>query len=349
MRCLDKFNQKMRLNGGSLRSENIKNSREMLQRTFFDDASLSLGMYFWELGLKSYEGKEPVMARIYNRDFSNANGVTMSFQTLIDHPIIVGDIIYNSVSDEYLICTESFNIDDIHWQGKFTLCNWILKWQDKNGDILEYPCYDINATQYNSGERSNKEITIGSTQHMITLPYDENTVALKSPQRFFLDKNTVNPTSFMVTQNDTTSYNYGKKGLVKVTLAECAANSATDRFDLGICDYVDKDTIKTDNANKIFVSKSVISYNTNVIKSGGDSQVFNGAFFDENGNEITGIISNWDIICDFKSSLQIEKLDNQIRIGIDDDRYIDEEFKLILSDSEGNYLSSLIVGIESLL
>ena len=33
--------------------------------------------------------------------------------------------------DEYLICTEAFNIDNIHFKGKFTLCNWILKWQKK--------------------------------------------------------------------------------------------------------------------------------------------------------------------------------------------------------------------------
>ena len=194
MKCLDKFNKKMILSGGSLRNENIKNSQELLRETFADDASFSLGVYLWELGLKSYDDRESIQIRLYKRSFSNANGVSVKFQTLIETPIIVGDIIYDSIADEYLICTESFNIDGIHWQGKFTLCNWILKWQNKNGDILEYPCHDINSTQYNSGEQSNKQFTIGSSQHMITLPCDENTVVLSSPQRFFLDKNVVNPT-----------------------------------------------------------------------------------------------------------------------------------------------------------
>ena len=81
---------------------------------------------------------------------------------------------------------------------------------------MEYPCTDINATQYNSGEQSNKQFTVGSSQHMLTLPCDENTVGLSSPQRFFLDKNKESPTSFIITQNDSTSYNYGKKGLVKL-------------------------------------------------------------------------------------------------------------------------------------
>lgn len=349
MKCLDKFNKKMRLNGGSLRDENIINSQELLNETFADDASLALGIYMWELGLKSYDDKESIQIRLYDRSFSNANGVGVKFQTLINTPIIVGDIVYDSVSDEYLICTESFNINGIHWQGKLTLCNWILKWQNKDGDILEYPCHDINSTQYNSGEQSNKQFTIGSSQHNITLPCDENTVALSTPQRFFLDKNTKNPTSFVVTQNDTTSYNYGKKGIVKVTLMECASNSKTDRIDLGICDYFDKDTIKTDNADNVFVSKSVIAYDVTTIKSGGDFQTFTGKFFDENGNEIADIVPKWTIVCGFTNALEIEENNNQIKIGIDNDYYVDEEFKLILSDSHGDYSSSLIVRIESLL
>lgn len=350
MRCLDKFNNKMKLSGGSLREENIKNSQELLKETFADDASFAFGIYIWRLGLKSFDDEESIQIRLYKRSFSNANGVSVKFQTLINVPIVVGDIIYDSIADEYLICTESFNIDGIHWQGKFTLCNWILKWQNKKGDILEYPCVDINSTQYNSGEQSNKQFTIGSSQHMITLPCDENTVILSSPQRFFLDKNKDNPTSFIVTQNDTTSYSYGKKGLVRVTLIESANNSLTDRIDLGICDYIDKNEIKNNNVNdNTFVSKSVISYNTKVIKSGGDFQVFTGKFFDDNGNEVTSIIPKWEIICDFKDILEVNKFDNQISIGIDDDDYVDEEFKLILSDNNDNYSSTLIIRIDSLL
>lgn len=349
MKCLDKFNNKMRLSGGSLRNENIKNSQELLQETFADGASLALGIYMWEHGLEFYDDKESIQIRLYKRSFSNANGVTIMFQTLIDTPINVGDIIYDSISNEYLICTESFNINGVHWQGKFTLCNWILKWQNKYGDILEYPCHDINSTQYNSGEQSNKQFTIGSSQHNITLPCDENTVALSSPQRFFLDKNTENPTSFIVTQNDTTSYNYGKKGIVKVTLMECASNNKTDRVDLGICDYIDKETVKADNSDNIFVSNSVIFYDTKIIKSGGDSQKFVGKFFDDNGIEVVDIVSKWEIVCDFKDILMVEESDGQIIIGIDNDYYVDEEFKLILSDDNGNYSSTLIVQIESLL
>lgn len=349
MKCLDRFKTKMNYNGGSLRNENIFNSKMLLEETFSDDASFVLGIYLWELGIKSYDNKEQVKIRLFDRSFSAANGWTVKFQTLYDNPIVVGDIIYDSIKDEYLICTESFDINTIHWQGKFTLCNWMLKWQNKKGEILEYPCHDMNTTQYNSGEQSNKQFTVGSSQHMITLPCDENTVVLNTPQRFYLDKNMNNPTSYIVTQNDTTSYNYGKKGLVKVTLFEYPNNSTADRPDLGICDYID---INTDEACRRKASKAVIDYDTTVIKSGGDSQVFIGRFFDDKESEITDIVPHWTIVCDFADKLQTKEFGNCLSIGIDDDLYIDEEFKLICSDGNNeNTISpdTLIIKIESLL
>ena len=349
MRCLDRFNRKMALSGSSIRNEVIKNSQELLKETFADDPSFTAGIYFWQPSTHSYADPNELPIRLYGRSFSNANGVVVKFQTLIDNPIVVGDMLYDSNDDEYLLCTESFNVDGVHWKGKFSLCNWILKWQNKYGDILEYPCVDINSTQYNSGEQASAKMTIGSSQHMATLPYDENTIAIKSPQRFFLDRDTETPTSFIVTQNDNTSMFFGKKGLVKITMLECERNNDTDRPDLGVCDYFEKDELKTNNADEKKVIRSVISYKTTTIKSGGSKQKFVGTFVDENGEEIDGISTNWEIICDFADSLIVDEEGNSLTIGVDDDSLIDEEFKLTLSDESGNYKSSIIIQIGSLL
>lgn len=339
----------MALSGSSIRNEVIKNSQELLKETFADDPSFATGIYFWQPSTHSYADPNELPIRLYGRSFSNANGVVVKFQTLIDNPIVVGDMLYDSNDDEYLLCTESFNVDGIHWKGKFSLCNWILKWQNKYGDILEYPCVDINSTQYNSGEQASAKMTIGSSQHMATLPYDENTIAIKSPQRFFLDRDTETPTSFIVTQNDNTSMFFGKKGIVKITMLECERNNDTDRPDLGVCDYFEKDELKTNNADKKKVIKSVISYKTTTIKSGGSKQKFVGMFVDENGEEIDDISTNWEIICDFADSLIVNEEGNSLTIGVDDDSLIDEEFKLTLSDESGNYKSSIIIQIGSLL
>lgn len=352
MKCLDKFRAKMNYSGGSLRNENIENSKALLRETFSDDASFEVGIYFWSLGDDkniSYKDRDPIKIRFYSKTYSSANGVTVKFQTLYDTPINVGDIVYDSCADNYLICTESFLISNVHWEGKFTLCNWVLKWQNRNGEILEYPCYDMNTTQYNSGEQSSQLMTIGSTQHTVLLPCDENTVILNTPQRFFLDKNTKNPTCYIVTQNDTTTYNYGKKGLVRIMLYECAMDEKLDRPDLGICNYIENNKLQQDDFSVEPVPKPVISYETNIIKSGGDKQCFYGNIYDENGNEIDDISLKWNIICSFRDFLNIEEIDNRIYIGIDNDNYIDEEFKLVLSDIREQYYSSIIIKVESLL
>ena len=44
MRCLDRFNAKMKQAGGNLRNENIKSSRELLDVTFADDSSYTPGI-----------------------------------------------------------------------------------------------------------------------------------------------------------------------------------------------------------------------------------------------------------------------------------------------------------------
>ena len=131
MKCLDRFNKRMNLSGGSLRKEYILNTRELLNETFANDPSFAIGIYFWRLGLKEYSYENPINIRLYDRKFSAANGATIKFQTLYNTPIVVGDIIYDANKDEYLICTEAFDIDNIHYEGKFTVCNWILKWQKR--------------------------------------------------------------------------------------------------------------------------------------------------------------------------------------------------------------------------
>jgi hypothetical protein len=161
-----------------------------------------------------------------------------------------------------------------------------------------------------------------------------------------------NPTSFIVTQNDTTSHNYGKKGLVKLTVYESQNNPKTDRPDLGICDYIDNSNKTNEDVCCRKVSRAVIEYNTTIIKSGGDSQMFIGKFYDNKGSEVTNVVPHWTIVCDFSNKLQVREFDNCLSIGIDDDSYIDEEFKLICSDenNESDVVSdALIIKIESLL
>ena len=348
MKCLDKFKRKMELSGGSIRNEHILDSKRFLNTVFEDDSSYTLGLYMWKQGIKDYSNERELSIRLFSRRFSTANGDMVSFVTQMDEPICVGDIVYNSNSNEYMICTEALNLNNIQYKGKFTICNWILKWQNDRGEILEYPCQDMNSTQYNSGETNNRTFTIGTSQHMLTLPCDENTVILESPKRFYLDKSPINTTSYIVTQNDNTSYNYGKKGLVKLTVSQYVDVNEKDRPDLGICDYIEVGEHISDDID-IQNDYAEIEYTSTSIISGGSPKTYKAKFYDKDRNEIIKT-PMWEIICDFKKELEINQIDNQITISIDSDDYIDESFKLTLYDKDNTSCNtSLIIKVDSLL
>lgn len=197
------------------------------------------------LDVETYENfltGETIDLNINRQTKSEVSGYQKEFTSLITAPVQHGDTFYNEDEGLYWICTEVMCKSGLYYDGKLTRCNNILKWQDKNKHIFEYPVFDINSTQYNSGEFGDKTMTLGSSQHLLTIVADENTIALNHGHRFFWDRNTVDPTVFKLTQNDTTAVNYDR-GIVKLTVTEDQYNPKTDSIKNWLCDYFKVSTV----------------------------------------------------------------------------------------------------------
>ena len=197
------------------------------------------------LDVETYENfltGETIDLNINRQTKSEVSGYQKEFTSLITAPVQHGDTFYNEDEGLYWICTEVMCKSGLYYDGKLTRCNNILKWQDENKHIFEYPVFDINSTQYNSGEFGDKTMTLGSSQHLLTVVADENTIALNHGHRFFWDRNTVDPTVFKLTQNDTTAMNYDK-GLIKITVTEDQYNPKTDSIENWLCDYFKVSTV----------------------------------------------------------------------------------------------------------
>ena len=227
--------------GGNIRQSKINDGKLLMNNQLMTDPSYNPNMVFWQFGVDVGD-LESVPIKTFNEKYSAANGINLQFDALIDSPIVVGDLLYDKRRNLYWICIESFDRDEILCAGKLVRCNYIMKWQDDDKNIFEYPVFEINSTQYNSGEFSDKTMTLGSSQHLITAIADENTIALNHGHRFFWDRNTVNPTVFKLTQNDTTAMNYDK-GLVKITVTEDQYNPKTDSIENWLCDYFKVSTV----------------------------------------------------------------------------------------------------------
>ena len=197
------------------------------------------------LDVETYENfltGEIIDLNINKQTKSEVSGYQKEFTSLITAPVQHGDTFYNEDEGLYWICTEVMCKSGLYYDGKLTRCNNILKWQDENKHIFEYPVFDINSTQYNSGEFGDKTMTLGSSQHLLTIVADENTIALNHGHRFFWDRNTVDPTVFKLTQNDTTAVNYDR-GIVKLTVTEDQYNPKTDSIENWLCDYFKVSTV----------------------------------------------------------------------------------------------------------
>ena len=197
------------------------------------------------LDVETYENfltGETIDLNINRQTKSEVSGYQKEFTSLITAPVQHGDTFYNEDEGLYWICTEVMCKSGLYYDGKLTRCNNILKWQDENKHIFEYPVFDINSTQYNSGEFGDKTMTLGSSQHLLTIVADKNTIALNHGHRFFWDRNTVDPTVFKLTQNDTTAVNYDR-GIVKLTVTEDQYNPKTDSIENWLCDYFKVSTV----------------------------------------------------------------------------------------------------------
>ena len=227
----------MTSNGLTMRQAKIIDGQRLMTDQFMKDPSYKDCFVKWQFGVEQ-EKLVPIPIKTFDEKLSNNYGITLSFNTYYDDNVMIGEMLYNTKSNTYWLCVESYDRDEIHGAGKLTRCNQFLKWQDSKGKIYEYPVYDTNATQYNSGVQSTQMVTIGSAQHSVWITADENTLMLDHDKRFFLDRNTVNPTVYKLTQNDTTTFSYDN-GYLKLMMTEHQYNAETDSIENWICDYIE--------------------------------------------------------------------------------------------------------------
>lgn len=315
----DNFRLRTTLDGRNSREAKINDARHILALEFTNDPSYCDSMYRWIPGVNSHIG-DRIDIRLFGRKYSSANGYTTQFEVQVDDKPDIGDYYFEQELNQYWICTELHSVNHIHVSGKLTMCNWFLKWQNDKGEVLEYPCNDINSTQYNSGEAGDKTMTLGSAQHMATVQATVDTIALRSPQRFFVSRDYSIP--FKVTQNDTVANNYGN-GLCKITLTQDQLNPEVDRPDLGLCDYKEPapSPPKPDETTDL---SAVISGKSNLIN--GFSRTYSVEFKDSNGDIKQDVDFTWNVESDFDVQQTISG--NQIELLVDDKSLIGSSFIL---------------------
>lgn len=218
------FLKRMNAGGTTLRGEQIENSQRLLQQTFAEDPSYQVN------GTPVWYSDRILHPRIYDYTWKSTLPAQAAFQTMLNEPVYLGDVLHWNEENGYWMCIGVTNLHGINWEGTLQFCNFRLKFRSPiTGEIREYPISMYNATQYGTGEYAKNLMTIGSSAHIIYLTCDEHTMYLDNGFRFLIDKNLKVPTVYRLTQMDTSSYAAGRdKGFLRMYVLEDQYNPKTD-------------------------------------------------------------------------------------------------------------------------
>ena len=345
--------ERMKITGHTPREEMIRDGQNLLKEELEHDSSYSSTMFFYDSNNKVDDRLANL--RVYGRKNSSLNGNYMNFLTTYDNPIKIGDYIHDTKDDTYWLVYNSFNVNDVHYEGKLIQCNYPLKWQLSNGKIVERWANIISASKYDTGETGNATIVLSSNNFTVLIGYCEEGYELEG-KRVFIDKRNVNPEKvFKMTRGDDVLFDSGNMGAIMSFIADKTEfNKDEDRPDLKLCNYIDvgSDSDNTDtpttpsdpeNPNETTDLSTVID-GRNTLRCGIE-RTYIALFTDANGNAVEDVNFSWNVVSDFEVSQSVDG--NEIALLVEDEDCIDSSFilQLLVDGNVATELEITVVGL----
>ena len=304
-------------------------------------------MYFWNPVLERDDRSAKV--RVYNRKYSSLNGNYQNFLTTYDNPIKIGEYLHDIKDDTYWLIYNSFNVNDVHYEGKMIQCNYLLKWQLSNGNIINRWANIVSASKYDDGENGNSTIILTSNNYTILIGYCEEGFELEG-KRVFIDMRTVAPVKvFKITRSDDVLYNAGNMGALLSFIGDKTEfNSDKDNQELRICDYIDPLSPPPPVPDETTDLSAVISGNSKL--KNGYWRTYTASLTDRYGNTIKWDTSlySWRIVADFEVEQNIAR--NQIKLKVNDESLIGSSFLLQLIQIDNNFvITGMLITIVELI
>lgn len=327
--------ERIKCTGISPREEMIRDGQNLLKEELVHDSSYSPTVYFYD-PVKQLDDRLAKL-RIYGRKYSSLNGNYQNFLTTYDNPIKIGEYIHDTKDDTYWLVYSSFNVNDIHYEGKLIQCNYLLKWQLSDGTIVERWANIVSASKYDTGETGNSTIILSSNNFTILIGFCEEGFELES-KRVFIDKKQINPTKvFKITRCDDVLYDSGNMGALLSYIADkTELNLDKDNQELRICDYIDTSTSlppSPSGGDETTVQLTAkISGRTELKK--GYAKTYTVNFTDSKGEDVNweNVNFNWKVTSDFNVTQEINE--NTISLLVDDENCIGSSFLLSVTTDD---------------
>ena len=138
------------------------------------------------------------------------------------------------------------------------LCQYKLKWQNADGDIVERWGNFTSASKYDDGLQGDKTIIMSSDNLNILLPNDEESLGL-AYKRVFVDTKALPEKVYIISRTDDVLYNFGEHGGILSFIADKTEfDPSKDNQELGVCDYISP-TTPPENDDETTILNGVIS------------------------------------------------------------------------------------------
>lgn len=340
--------ERIKHGGSTVRDEMITDGQDLLKEELEYDSSYSSTMYFWNPVLECDD--RPAKMRIHGRKYSSLNGNYQHFLTTYDNPVKIGDYLHDVKDDTYWLIYNSFNVNDIHYEGKMIQCNYLLKWQLSSGEIIKRWANIVSASKYDVGENGNYIIKLSSNTYTVLIGYCEEGFELDG-KRVFIDIKLINPTKvFKITRSDDVLYNSGNVGAILSFIAnKTEFNSENDNQELRICDYIESILPTSAKPNETTDLSCNIKYRgKSVINIGGYSKTFSAEFLNQSGDILSDITPVWKVTTtDDGINKYIHHFINDGKLSINADyneSLLDTKIRIDLSDSNNLCSSYILIG-----
>ena len=330
---MDRYTARINLHGTTQRERMVNRTKQNLQNKIPGSLSYkpNVKLNGEDAFLVINEGTQP-----YYKEFESMPG----------QEINIGDYI-EWANSWWLVTTCDYD-DELYRNGKLQQCNYLLKWQNELGEIIERQAVVLSASKYNDGLAESNVISLGSDKLSINIPLDAEALKLKKSmaKKFFIDNNKEDPTAYLLANTGNVADTYNGHGITHWIVEECAYTASEDDLKYGVCDYISPTTPPEEDDKTTILSGTItgtISGNKNL--KVGFSRTYTANLVDEDGNAVEWSDDfSWNIVGDIEVSLT--ENNGTATLLVDDEDLVDEMFRLTLCQGD-KILDEIVITIVS--
>lgn len=135
--------------------------------------------------------------------------------------------------ESYWLVMSSDKNDVLYASGTMNRCNYVLKFKNSEGNLVQKHCIITDVTKYLIGEAWKSMMTIGDSRMSLAIPRDADTATIKRGTRFLIDDPiAVETCAYEITKPDRVTGVYDGSGIYKYLCREVNSSDSDNKAEL---------------------------------------------------------------------------------------------------------------------